>query len=286
MAVAVLTSLAVGACAAPSPGGAAAGTPVASTTVTATSGSPATVTTTMTSSAATSARPANAVVARCGLPDAAATPVRIGGSAGNILTGAVVGTGPTVAVFVHETGRQGLCGFWPYAVWLGGQGVRSVLLDLCGHGDSRCDLGSDFAGDIPAQVAMAVAWARAHGARRVTLVGASMGGTAVTVTAQRVRADAVVDLSGPVEFLGMDTATAFPHLTLPTLVVAADNDPDTDAGRLRALVAAAPARHKRFLEVAAGHGWETLAAGPFPGDGFSEVAGVVRDWVLGRYGTA
>ena len=84
----------------------------------------------------------------------------------------------------------------------------------------------------------------------------------------------------------MDTAKAFPRLTMPTLVVAADNDPDTDAGRLRELVAAAPARRKRFLGVASGHGWETLAAGPFPGDGFSAVAGVVRDWVLGRYGTA
>ncbi|MGZ4699091.1 MAG: alpha/beta hydrolase [Oryzihumus sp.] len=282
--MAALAVLAVAACAAPTSGGAVAPASLASTSATTAGSGPATPS--PSSSATSSVHPANAVVARCGLPNAAATPIRIGGPAGNTLTGAVVGTGATAAVFVHETGRQGLCGFWPYAAWLGGQGVRSVLLDLCGHGDSRCDLGSEFAGDIPTQVAVAVAWARAHGARRVTLVGASMGGTAVTVTAQRVHADAVVDLSGPVEFLGMDTAKALPRLRMPTLVVAAANDPDTDAGRLRELVAAAPARHKRFLPVASGHGWETLAAGPFPGDGFSAVAGVVRDWVLGRYGTA
>jgi hypothetical protein len=47
----------------------------------------------------------------------------------------VVGTGPVTAVFVHEFGPRGLCGFWPYADWLARtNGVRSVLFSQCGGG--------------------------------------------------------------------------------------------------------------------------------------------------------
>ena len=280
--VAVVTGVALAACAAPH-GGRSGAAAAGATRSAGPAASPQGQPTATASTTAPEPTPSTALGRRCGRPDVPARLLRLAGPGGNTLDAAEVGAGPTVAVFVHETGGAGLCGFWPYAVWLADRGVRSVLLDLCGYGESRCDLGARFAGDPVAQTGLAVTWARAHGAHRVTLVGASMGGTVATVAARPLHASAVVDLSGPVEFIGLDTAKAAPGLDMPTLMVAADNDPDTDAGRLRAALAAAPARHKRFVTVDAGHGWDTLAAGPFPEDGFSPVADVVRRWVLGDY---
>jgi hypothetical protein len=81
----------------------------------------------------------------------------------------VVGTGPDTAVFVHESGTQGLCGFWPYADWLASaEGVRSVLFNQCTYGASQC-AAIDEAEEWIAATEAAVAWARDHDARRVTI---------------------------------------------------------------------------------------------------------------------
>jgi pimeloyl-ACP methyl ester carboxylesterase len=72
-----------------------------------------------------------------------------------------------------------MCGFWPYAVGLAQtQHIRAVLFDQCGYGATQCPAASsgDNGPAWTAATTAAVTWARAHGARRVTLVGASFGG--------------------------------------------------------------------------------------------------------------
>ena len=139
------------------------------------------------------------VAKRCGPPDLPAQQVDWRTGAGDRLHGVVVGSGPTVAVFAHQTDGDGLCGFWAYANWLTKRGIRSVLVDLCGYGDSDCRPGRQLDLHPTQQLRLAVDWARGHGAQRVTLVGASMGGSIVIGSAAALDVDAMVDLSGPPE---------------------------------------------------------------------------------------
>lgn len=200
------------------------------------------------------------------------------------MAAAVVGNGPVTAVFVHQTGGSGLCGFWGYSTWLADQhGVRSVLIDLCGYGESRCRP-TAFSDDEPAQVALAVEWARRHGAKRTTLVGASLGGTVVSLAAAEVTppVDAMVNLSGPVDFGGMNAGAAAPRIAVPSLLVIARGDDVATVAEYRRMFDRLGTDTKRLLVVGQGHGWYLLGLA-FTGERF-EVSGVgetVADWIRG-----
>ncbi len=95
----------------------------------------------------------------------------------SVVSAASFGDGDHAAVFVHQTGITGLCGWVPYAAWAARHGIRAVVVDVCGYGRSQCSEALDA--DPAAQLALPVAWAREQGATSVTLVGASMGGSLV-----------------------------------------------------------------------------------------------------------
>ena len=201
------------------------------------------------------------VAQRCGLPDVAARRLSLAGPEGARLSAVEVGSGPVGAVFLHQTGDLGLCGFWPYAVWLEQEyGLRSVLLDLCGYGDSRCGRGR-FADDLVAQTDVAVQWLRAHGGHRVTLVGASMGGAVAAVAAATLqpRVDAVVNLSGPLVWEDLDVLAAAPDIESPALFVVAPYDPVVSVPEMRGALQRTSGP-QRFVEAPAGHGWELLGS--------------------------
>jgi hypothetical protein len=106
---------------------------------------------------------------QCGAPTTQAEAFWLSGQDGAWWQAVVVGTGPDTAVLVHESGTQGLCGFWPYADWLASaEGVRSVLFNQCTYGASQC-AAIDEAEEWIAATEAAVAWARDHDARRVTI---------------------------------------------------------------------------------------------------------------------
>ena len=194
----------------------------------------------------------------------------------------VVGSGPTVAVLLHQTDGNGLCGWWPYAERLARDGVRSLLFDLCGYGDASCP-DEAFADDPVAQVAAAVGWARSHGARRVVLVGASMGGAIALGAAPAVSADAVVDLSGPASWGSLDSVRALSRLTVPTLVAISRSTDRSDFDALQAAFPAVPATTKLFRSVDSGHGWDMLrilASGP---PQWTPLADLVSAWIRSDY---
>jgi dienelactone hydrolase len=204
------------------------------------------------------------------------------GPDGSVLAGAVLGEGEAAAVFLHQTSKSGFCGFATYAEWAAAQGVRAVLVDLCGWGRSTCK--GAFASDPEAQVRLLVDWARAHGARRVTLVGASMGGAIALGVGERAGADAVVDLSGPATWPGVPTAAeAARHTTVPLLLAVAARDREMDPPALRAAVEGAPARHKRFVSAPGGHGWTMLNDGPLTEPVWTTLATDVLSWIKGDY---
>jgi hypothetical protein len=60
-----------------------------------------------------------------------------------------LGTGGTVAVLLHQTDGDGMCGFLFYGTYLAKHGVHVVLMDFCDYGQSAC---GDAPPQLPAQV--------------------------------------------------------------------------------------------------------------------------------------
>jgi len=235
---------------------------------------------------ASAATPAPAPPAdQCGAPATPAQSFWLPTPAGARLQAAMVGNSPDTAVFVHESGNRGLCGFWPYAEWLAkANGVRSVLVNQCGYGASVCPAGQETSQWLAATTA-AVGWARTHGARQVTLVGASAGGIVALQAAAsiRPRVDAVVDLSGERRWKQLDSVAAARRLRVPALFAVAAGDSYVSVATMRRLYQATPAGSKRLVVLAegAGHGWELL--GGTPGTDWSPLAVTVAAWIQGRH---
>jgi dienelactone hydrolase len=142
------------------------------------------------------------------------------------------------------------------ASYLADHGIRTVALDLCGYGQSFCQVSSQE--DPVSQVNLAIDALRDDGARRITLVGASMGGSLAVAAASATKADAVVDLSGPARFDSLDIKTNAPTLTMPILIAFGKaTDPD-DLAAVRAELAAMPTQRKQLVVLDEGHGVELL----------------------------
>lgn len=188
------------------------------------------------------------------------------------------GSGSTALVLLHQTGRGGLCGWVTYARWAAEQGVLAVAVDDCTHGPSRCT--GPAAGDTRAMVALAVDWARARGATRVAVVGASMGGARALGVGQAAGADVVVDLSGPAHWDGVpDAVDAARATTVPLLVVTSAADRGIPADELGAAVAASPAQHKRFLKLPGrSHGWDLTMESIAADAAVTPTGRLVLDW--------
>jgi pimeloyl-ACP methyl ester carboxylesterase len=241
------------------------------------------VTATTSAPAAGPAPPAPAEL--CGGPTTPAQSLWLSAPGGALVYAAVVGTGPVTAVFVHQAGPTGVCGFWPYADWLARtNGVRSVLFSQCGAGASQCPPGNQADQWLEVTTA-AVTWARANGAGQVTLVGASAGGVVALQVAASIRppVDAVVDLSGERRWQGLDSLAAARRLEVPALFAVAPGDSFVSVGTMRRLYQAAPVRAKRLVVLAegAGHGWELL--GGAAGSDWSPLAVTVAAWIQGRH---
>ncbi|HEY9377919.1 MAG TPA: hypothetical protein VIQ02_12580 [Jiangellaceae bacterium] len=196
-----------------------------------------------------------------------------------------MGTGPDTAVFVHESGTQGLCGFWPYADWLASaEGVRSVLFNQCTYGVSQC-AAIDAAREWTTATEAAVAWAREHGARRVTIVGASAGGVVALHAATSItpRVDAVVNLSGELSWSDLDSVAAAKRLDIAALFAVAPGDPYVTVDEMRSVYQAASAAPKRLVVLPdkAGHGWEMLTDAR--DSGWSPLATTIASWIHGSH---
>jgi dienelactone hydrolase len=173
---------------------------------------------------------------------------------GEQLPAVVLGSSGTTGVVFANQSASIACGWLPYARDVARGGVRSLVFD---YGTAQRE----------DEVLAAARWLRAHGARRVVLVGASIGGRAVVTAAARAHrgvVDAVVSLSGE-RILGAqrDIAIDARRLTTPTLWVSSLNDGYTNfAEETRQLYRAAKghARPDRLLVVGGDdHGIDLLS---------------------------
>jgi pimeloyl-ACP methyl ester carboxylesterase len=218
--------------------------------------------------ATTAAAAPSPVAKRCGAPNAAATLVHFRATDGTRLDGALVGGGRTGVVLLHQYPND-LCGFWPYAVYLAGRGLRVLDIDLRCFGESACP--SSAKGTVADDVAGAVAELKRRGAGSVALVGASAGASTALFAGARLgsKVSSVVSLSGENDLtllLGAngppDVASQLRRLVSPTLFLVAPNDPNASVEETRTMYAATAARDKR-LEILQGpyvgrHGWDLL----------------------------
>jgi pimeloyl-ACP methyl ester carboxylesterase len=166
-------------------------------------------------------------------------------------------------VLLHEYPGP-MCGWWPYAVYLAQHGLRALLFDFGCLGLSSCP--SDRRTDPSLEVAAAMSVLRAHGARTIALLGASMGGVIAVMAGAKLNPSAVIDLSGERD-LGellpgahLNSVTPAPALRAPALFVVARGDRYVSVGDMRAVYRRAGSQIKRLivLNADAGHGWDML----------------------------
>ncbi|MBB5868240.1 esterase/lipase [Allocatelliglobosispora scoriae] len=155
--------------------------------------------------------------------------VRFGAEIGDDLRGVELGSGTTGVVLVHEETGD-VCEWLPFGVELMAKGYRVLAFDSVGN-STGVSTGSNK--DLVRQVSSAAAFLRSEGAKRIVLIGASVGGTAVLAAGPVLTPApaAVVAISPPGTFEGMDALAGAAKLTVPTLIIAAERDriifPDT-----------------------------------------------------------
>ena len=195
--------------------------------------------------------PQPAEVARAGFGYRVLHDSRVG-----MLPAVTLGHGRTVAVLLHQTDGNGLCGWLPFAARIVEDPSLAVIaIDLCGYGDADCR-GSATPTDATS-VAIDVARRDLH-ARRIVTVGTSMGGSIALITAVHdSRVDAAADLSGPIEWPGMKAVRGGRALHVPVLVAMARSEDQAEVAGARDIVAHAPAG-SRFVEPSEGHGYDLL----------------------------
>jgi pimeloyl-ACP methyl ester carboxylesterase len=184
-------------------------------------------------------------------------PVHLHAADGATIYGVQVGSGTTGVVFGHQF-LSDHCEWMDFARELARLGgFRAIAIDFRGNGFSRDANGPR----LDLDVAAAAARLRAGGARRIVLLGSSMGGTAVLVAASRIRpaVDGVVSLSGPARYGGMDALAAVERSHVPVLFLA-DRKDGAFALDAQRLYRAAAARDKTIALFADGlHGHQLLA---------------------------
>jgi dienelactone hydrolase len=171
------------------------------------------------------------------------------------------GQGSTAIVLVHQV-NQDHCGWSSEAKALAKK-YRVMSIDLRGYGTSQRAKGTTafaYRNDIAA----AVGELRAKGAKKVVLVGASMGGSAVVVAGAFVNppVDAIVAVSAPTNYKGQNAKTAAPKLAIPARFLAASDDGSavTSAKSLDRSATRAP-DHEAVVFATGGHGWALLRPG-------------------------
>jgi pimeloyl-ACP methyl ester carboxylesterase len=152
------------------------------------------------------------------------------------------------AVLLHQSGGD-LCQWLPYGHVLSARGYQVVALDLNGNGGSTIAPGSPSTPHWDRDVRAAVDLLRSRGARRIVVMGASMGGTVAVASAAQLqpRVTAVVDVSGPTEISGLDARAAAKRLGIAALYVVSRDD-DFYAS-VRDTYRATPAAERSLLVV-------------------------------------
>ena len=150
--------------------------------------------------------------------------IRFRAADGLRLAGHRFGRGRTAVIFAHEA-RGGACQWIPYARALARRGYLTIAFDFRGYGRSQTPKRGAWS-RLPADVIAAAKHSRSLGAKKVVVVGASMGGTNVVAAAANARTviDGVVSVSAPTSYGRTDALAAARRLQVPVLYVVGEGD--------------------------------------------------------------
>jgi alpha-beta hydrolase superfamily lysophospholipase len=188
-----------------------------------------------------------------------------------------VGNGPAAIVLVHESPAS-LCGWLPYIPSLTAAGFRVLAFDLRGFSDSTLPAAVParaYDRDLTAMVARA----RADGAKRVFLMGASYGGAVSLTYAPRLPIDAVISLSGETYLPSQhaNPLVSAPRLKVPLLIVGTRHDHYLPVKSALALLRRTAAKDKRTAFYPGGwHGWSIVETAPFAANARKLIAAWIR----------
>jgi len=170
----------------------------------------------------------------------------------------VLGEGDVGIVLAHQAFSD-LCLWLPFGLELSGQGFRVLLFDFRNHGLAQSVVGSRD-GQVDLDVVEAAAELRRRGARKVVLVGASLGGAAVVRGAVSTRpvVSAVVGISPPdtklltgfPTYQPLDPTAAAARLRVPLLIIAGRSDLAVPVASSIRIFKASPSKKKRLVVVA------------------------------------
>jgi alpha-beta hydrolase superfamily lysophospholipase len=177
---------------------------------------------------------------------------------GTRLAGHLFGHGHVGVVLAHQSDGN-LCQWASYGAHLGALGYTALAFDFRNVGSSGVH---HYPGNIRygGDVAGAVRKLRRRGAKKVVLVGASLGGSAVIQAAANVRplVDGVVSVSGAADI--SNAIQSAPALQVPVLYLAGSGDRDFAADAKR-LYTATRERAKRLLLLDDSRHGTTLVGG-------------------------
>jgi uncharacterized protein len=186
------------------------------------------------------------------------------------------GEGNTGVVLAHQ-GRSDLCEELPYAKTLVAAGLRVLAFDFRNNGHSAYPTKNALA--YRRDFAAAIKQLRRDGARRVFLIGASMGGAAAVQNSGGLPLTGVVSLSGTRLWSGFGINKPGPRaLRAPFLYVGTKSDWRAPLNEARSIVRSAGSRDKRSLFYRGSlHGWQLVQDAPFAAKTRNLILAWVRD---------
>jgi alpha-beta hydrolase superfamily lysophospholipase len=187
------------------------------------------------------------------------------------------GNGATGIALAHQ-GRSDLCEELPYAKTLLARGFRVLAFDFRGSG--RSELPARNALGLGRDLEAAVARLHADGAKRVFVIGASMGGAAVVQNGAGLRVDGLVSLSGTRLWPGYGVNKPGPAaLRAPFLYVGSRSDWRAPLQEALTIFRSTGSHDKRTAFYRGSlHGWQLVQNAPFA----PRTRALILDWIRAR----
>jgi pimeloyl-ACP methyl ester carboxylesterase len=152
--------------------------------------------------------------------------VRFETSDGLTLTGRVFGDGPVAVTLAHMYPADATS-WYPAARRIASAGYMALAFNFRGYADSE---GETVISKGPGDIRAAADFLKRSGARDVVFVGASMGGTAsIMAGAETQDPLAIVSVSAPLRFRGLDAIVASGRVQRPVLLLSARGDEEAFA---------------------------------------------------------
>jgi alpha-beta hydrolase superfamily lysophospholipase len=206
-----------------------------------------------------------------------AQPFWLTASDGTRLYAIETGRGTTTVVLAHESPAD-LCGWLPYIPTLAAAGLRVLAFDFRNYGDSArppVRAATAYGRDLAA----AVARARADGAGRVFLMGASFGGAAALTYGPALRLAGLISLSGEARLDNMNALRAVRRLRAPLLIVGSRHDRYASVREMLQLYRRAGSKDKRTaFYPGAFHGWSIVETAPYA----ARARALILSWIRAR----